>query len=61
MLDRRRFGSDLKLPFVRSGIYLNVGQLADLLLGLSTLDIAEDGAADSDDEEVADPVDGSKL
>lgn len=42
MLDRWRFGGELVLPFVRGGLYLNVGQVLDLVLGLATIDIAGD-------------------
>jgi hypothetical protein len=42
MLDRWRFGGELVLPFVQGGIYLNVGQVLDLVIGLTTLDIGDD-------------------
>lgn len=37
-----RFGGELILPLVRGGLYLNLGEVADLVLGFTTLDIAED-------------------
>ncbi|RKY21020.1 MAG: hypothetical protein DRQ55_05795 [Planctomycetota bacterium] len=42
LLDRARFGGELVLPFVAGGLYLNVGQAIDFVLGITTLDIAGD-------------------
>jgi hypothetical protein len=37
-----RFGGEIIIPFVRGGIYLNIGELVDFVLGLTTMDIADD-------------------
>jgi len=42
MVTRWRFGGEVLLPGFGFGLYLNVGELVDFLLGLGTLDIAAD-------------------
>jgi hypothetical protein len=37
-----RFGAELMLPFARGGLFLNVGEVLDFILGFATLDIADD-------------------
>jgi hypothetical protein len=46
MFDRWRLGGELVLPFVRGWLYPNQGQLADLMIGLTTLDLARDDGQD---------------
>jgi len=41
-IDRFRLGGQVLLPGVEGGLYLNVGQVFDLVLGLFTLDIGND-------------------
>jgi hypothetical protein len=41
-LETLRFGATLFLPGVHGGLYLNLGELADLLGGLVTFDLADD-------------------
>ncbi|MFT7465638.1 MAG: hypothetical protein ACI9EF_004007 [Pseudohongiellaceae bacterium] len=41
-----RFGGEVMVPFAHLGLYLNVGELVDFLLGIGTLDVAgDDGIA----------------
>ena len=42
MLQRWRVGFELVLPLANGGLYLNLGELADFVLGLATIDIAGD-------------------
>ena len=37
-----RFGGEVILPGVRGGLYLNIGEILDFVLGFTTLDIAKD-------------------
>ena len=37
-----RFGGEIILPGVRGGIFLNIGEILDFILGFTTLDIAGD-------------------
>jgi hypothetical protein len=60
MFDRWRFGGEVVLPFVRGGLYLNVGQLADLVIGLTTLDIAGDDGDDGSKEVAEEPSNDSE-
>lgn len=42
MLERWRFGGEVVLPFVRGGLYLNLGELFDLFAGVVGFDPADD-------------------
>jgi len=42
LLARWRFGAEVLVPFAQGGVYLNLGELADFVLGLATLDPACD-------------------
>ncbi len=44
MIDRWRFGGEFMAFGLVGGAYLNLGELADFVLGIGTLDIAEDDA-----------------
>lgn len=42
LIDRFRIGGELVLPLMNVGLYLNLGEIVDLLLGFATLDPAFD-------------------
>ena len=42
MLQRFRVGFEFIIPTANGGLYLNLGELADFILGLATIDIAGD-------------------
>jgi len=42
MLERFRFGFEFIVPTVNAGLYLNLGEVCDFILGLTTIDIAHD-------------------
>jgi hypothetical protein len=61
-LDRFRFGGEVLLPEVQGGIYLNVGQILDFVLGIFTIDIGDDDRAGVvPEEEAPDEADESRL
>lgn len=42
MIDRFRVGAEAFVPVFHLGVFLNLGELADFLIGFTTVDIAED-------------------
>lgn len=50
LLQRWRFGGEVLLPFVQLGLYLNLGEVADFILGLATIDIAADDGMSMNDK-----------
>lgn len=42
LVDRWRIGAEVLIPAVNFGLYVNLGEVADLVLGLFTIDIADD-------------------
>ncbi len=42
LVSRFRLGGEIILPYLWGGLYLNLGELADFVCGLTTLDIAGD-------------------
>jgi hypothetical protein len=64
ILQRFRFGAEVIFPTTNAGLYLNLGELCDFILGLTTIDIAgDDGVPKSEQyddhfKEEVDPEDG---
>jgi len=42
LLERWRVGAEIVVPLANAGLYVNLGEVLDFLLGLATIDIADD-------------------